>query len=113
MILKNLSDKNTKVDMSSRAITARLQRVSQLRRLCISLGHAERSKASDTHFSILLENDFSKNEVIIAKEEKPTIKILPFTNSLENRKPGLGKGKIIEHGSVLSPMPNDFWGFFS
>ena len=51
MILKNLSDKNTKLDMSSKAITARLQRVSQLRRLFISLGHAERTKASDTHFS--------------------------------------------------------------
>lgn len=45
MILKNL---NNKVDMSSRAITTRLQRVSQLRRLCISLGHAETIKSSDT-----------------------------------------------------------------
>lgn len=34
--------------MSSKAITARLQRVSQLRQLCISLGHVERIKHSDT-----------------------------------------------------------------
>lgn len=48
MILKNLDDKKIKVDMSSKAITARLQRVSQLRRLCISLGHAESVGHSDT-----------------------------------------------------------------
>ena len=41
MILKNLKDKENKVDMSSKAITTRLRRVSQLRQLCISLGHAE------------------------------------------------------------------------
>ena len=48
MILKNSNDKENKVDMSSKAITTRLQRVSQLRRLCISLGHAESIKHSDT-----------------------------------------------------------------
>lgn len=47
MILKNLNDKENKVDMSSRAITTRLQRVSQLRRLCISLSSAETVKPSD------------------------------------------------------------------
>ena len=41
MISKNLTNKKTEVDMSSQAITNRLKRVSQLRRLCISLGHAE------------------------------------------------------------------------
>lgn len=30
-----------KVDMSSRAVTARIRRVSQLRRLCLSLGKAK------------------------------------------------------------------------
>jgi hypothetical protein len=35
-----------KVDMSSKAITTRLKRVSQLRRLCLSLGAA---KINSTH----------------------------------------------------------------
>ena len=30
-----------KVDMSAKAVTARLKRVSQLRRLCLSLGRAK------------------------------------------------------------------------
>ena len=66
-----------------------------------------------THFSKLLEKALSGNEVIIAKAGKPIAKIVPITDSPENRKPGLGKGKIIEHESVLSPMPNDFMEFFS
>jgi hypothetical protein len=38
-----------KVDMSPRAVTVRLKRVSQLRRLCLSLGKAQPIEpASDT-----------------------------------------------------------------
>ncbi len=66
-----------------------------------------------THFSKLLEKALSGNEVIIAKAGKPIAKIVPFTDSLKNREPGLGKGKIVEHESILSPMPNDFMEFFS
>lgn len=37
-----------KVDMSARAVTTRLQRASQLRRLCVSLGRALESTRSPT-----------------------------------------------------------------
>ena len=66
-----------------------------------------------THFSKLLEKALSGNEVIIAKAGKPIAKIVPIRDSSEIRKPGLGKGKIIEHESILAPMPNDFMEFFS
>ena len=42
MTLKNFANK---VDMSSKAITVRLKRVSQLRTLCISLGQAKKTNA--------------------------------------------------------------------
>jgi hypothetical protein len=35
-----------KVDMSAKAVTTRLKRVSQLRRLCLSLGAAKINQAS-------------------------------------------------------------------
>ena len=66
-----------------------------------------------THFSKLLEKALSGNEVIIAKAGKPIAKLVPINDSLEPRKPGLGKGKIIEHESILSSMPDDFMEFFS
>ncbi len=66
-----------------------------------------------THFSKLLEKALSGNEVIIAKAGKPIAKIVPIEDSPEARKPGLGKGKIIEHESILDPMSNDFMKFFT
>ncbi len=66
-----------------------------------------------THFSKLLEKVLLGNEVIIAKAGKPIAKIVPITDLPESRKPGLGKGKIVENESILSPMPNDFLEFFS
>ena len=66
-----------------------------------------------THFSKLLEEALSGNEVIIAKAGKPIARIVPIIDTSKNREPGLGKNKIVEHESVLSPMPNDFMEFFS
>ena len=66
-----------------------------------------------THFSKLLEKALSGNEVIIAKAGKPIAKIVPIIDSPKNREPGLGKDKIVEHESVLSPMQNDFMEHFS
>lgn len=66
-----------------------------------------------THFSKLLEKALSGNEVIIAKAGKPVAKLVLITDSSESRKPGLGKGKIIQHESLLAPMPDDFMDFFT
>lgn len=66
-----------------------------------------------THFSKLLEKALSGNEVIIAKSGKPIAKLVPIIDVTKSRKPGLGKGKIIEHESILSPMPDDFMKFFT
>ena len=45
MTLKNFPNK---VDMSSKAITVRLKRDSQLRTLCISLGQAKKTMHTET-----------------------------------------------------------------
>ncbi|MEA1911360.1 MAG: type II toxin-antitoxin system prevent-host-death family antitoxin [Spirochaetota bacterium] len=66
-----------------------------------------------THFSKLLEKALSGNEVIIAKAGKPIAKLVPITDLPEPRKPGLGKGKIVQHESILAPMPDDFMEFFN
>ncbi len=73
----------------------------------------ENIHAAKTHFSKLLEKALSGNEVIIAKAGKPIAKIVPISDSPAPREPGLGKGEIVEHESVLSPMDDDFMEFFT
>jgi len=65
------------------------------------------------HFSKLLDKALSGNEVIIAKAGKPIARIVPISDSPASREPGQGKGEIIEHESVLSPMDVDFMEFFT
>jgi len=66
-----------------------------------------------THFSKLLEKALSGNEVIIAKAGKPIARLVPISDSPAHRLPGQGKGEIIEHESILSPMEDDFMEFFT
>ncbi|MCF6334470.1 MAG: type II toxin-antitoxin system prevent-host-death family antitoxin [Spirochaetales bacterium] len=66
-----------------------------------------------THFSKLLEKALLGDEVIIARAGKPIAKIVPIKDRSKTRKPGLGKGKIIEHENILTPMSDDFMEFFT
>jgi len=73
----------------------------------------ENIHAAKTHFSKLLEKALSGNEVIIAKAGKPIARLVPINDTPVPRVPGQGKGEIVEHESILSPMEDDFMEFFT
>jgi hypothetical protein len=56
-------DKANQVDMSSEAIATRLKRVSQLRRLCLSLGKARIDDSTNGELPTLVSNDETTNEL--------------------------------------------------
>ena len=48
-----------------------------------------------THLSRYLQEVLAGHEVIVMKSDTPVAKIVPYTRSAANRKPGLLKGKVI------------------
>lgn len=53
-----------------------------------------------THLSSLVDAALDGQEVVIARSGKPLVRLVPYTQSMKQRKPGLLKGKI--------QMPDDF-----
>lgn len=47
-----------------------------------------------THFSKLIERVQKGEEIVIGKAGKPIAKLVPYTEALERRKPGIWKGKV-------------------
>jgi prevent-host-death family protein len=59
-----------------------------------------------THFSKLLEQVLSGEEVVIAKAGKPIARVLPFTeDDTAPRVPGIDKGKVIIMPDFDDPLP--------
>jgi prevent-host-death family protein len=59
-----------------------------------------------THFSKLLEQVLSGEEVVIAKAGKPIARVLPFTeDDTAPRVPGIDKGKVIIMPDFDEPLP--------
>ncbi len=48
------------------------------------------------NFSKLIDKALLGNEVIIARDNKPLVKIVPVEKPQKIRKPGSGKGQVIE-----------------
>lgn len=57
-----------------------------------------------THFSKLLERVLNGEEVIIAKAGKPVARILPVPQQIQQRIPGIDKGKIIIMPNFNDPL---------
>ena len=53
-----------------------------------------------TQLSALVESALAGNEVIIARAGKPLVRLVPYTEPMQERVPGLFTGKII--------VPDDF-----
>lgn len=51
----------------------------------------------------------SGHEVIIAKDDKPVSKIIPFSPFSRTRVAGLNKGKIWVSEDFDKPLPEQFW----
>jgi prevent-host-death family protein len=59
-----------------------------------------------THFSKLLEQVLSGEEVVIAKAGKPIARVLPFVeDDASPRVPGIDKGKVIIMPDFDEPLP--------
>lgn len=60
------------------------------------------------HFSELVQKAMLGEEVIIAKDNKPVLKLVPLTKPKQPRKPGSGKGQILHIAPDFDTTPEGF-----
>ena len=61
-----------------------------------------------SHFSELVQKAMLGEEVVIARDNKPLLKLVPVVEKRKERKPGSGKAKIIAIASDFDQTPADF-----
>jgi prevent-host-death family protein len=61
-----------------------------------------------THFSKLVQKAMLGEEVIIVKDNKPVLKLVPLDKPKQPRKPGLGKGQILYVAPDFDATPEGF-----
>ena len=61
-----------------------------------------------THFSELVQKAMLGEEVIIAKDNTPVLKLVPLHKSKQPRKPGSGKGQILYVAPDFDATPAGF-----
>lgn len=61
-----------------------------------------------SHFSELVQKALMGEEVIIAKDNKPLLKLVPVKEIRGNRRPGSAKGKILYVAPDFDETPPDF-----
>ena len=61
-----------------------------------------------THFSKLVQKAMSGEEVIIAKDNKPVLRLAPLDKPKQPRKPGSGKGQILYVAPDFDATPEGF-----
>ncbi len=60
------------------------------------------------HFSELVQKAMLGEEVIIAKDNMPVLKLVPLDKPKHPRKPGSGKGQILYVAPDFDPTPVSF-----
>lgn len=61
-----------------------------------------------TRFSELVQKAMLGEEVIIAKDNKPVVKLVPLDKQKQPRKPGSGKGQILYIAPDFDATPEGF-----
>ena len=61
-----------------------------------------------THFSKLVQKAMLGEEVIIAKDNKPLLKLVALNKRRQRRKPGSGKGQILYIAPDFDATPEGF-----
>lgn len=61
-----------------------------------------------THFSKLVQKAMLGEEIIIAKNNKPVLKLVPLDKPKQPRKPGSGKGQILYIAPDFDATPKGF-----
>ena len=61
-----------------------------------------------SHFSELVQKALLGEEVVIARDNKPILKLVPVGAHKKNRSPGSAKSKILHIAPDFDVMPDDF-----
>ncbi|MHB1606997.1 MAG: type II toxin-antitoxin system Phd/YefM family antitoxin [Leptospirales bacterium] len=60
------------------------------------------------YFSELVQNTLMGREIVIAKDNKPLLKMIPIHSPQQSRKPGSAKGQILWEAPDFDKIPEDF-----
>ncbi len=61
-----------------------------------------------SHFSELVKIAMLGEDVVIARGNKPLLRLVPITPNNRIRKPGTAKGQILSVASDFDELPDDF-----
>ncbi len=61
-----------------------------------------------THLSELVQKAVLGEEIVIARDNKPQVRIVPIRPPAGKRAPGSGKGQILFIADDFDAIPNDF-----
>lgn len=60
------------------------------------------------HFSELVQKAMLGEEVVIARDNKPVLKLVPLEKPKQRRQPGSGKGQILYMAPDFDAIPEGF-----
>lgn len=61
-----------------------------------------------SHFSEIVKLAMLGEEVVIARDNKPLLKLVPVRDRKKERKPGSAKGQILYMAPDFDELPDDF-----
>ena len=61
-----------------------------------------------SHFSELVKLALQGEEVLIARDNKPLLRLTPLNGPLKKRKPGTAKGQVLSVAPDFDELPEDF-----
>jgi prevent-host-death family protein len=61
-----------------------------------------------SHFSELIKMAMRGEDIVIAKDNKPLLRLVPVADTKKERKPGTGKGQILYVAPDFDQLPPDF-----
>jgi prevent-host-death family protein len=61
-----------------------------------------------SHFSELVRQALLGEEIVIAKDNKPLLRLLPVNNVKKKRTPGTAKGEILSISPDFDELPEEF-----
>ncbi len=65
-------------------------------------------RKQNPHFPEIIKKALLGEEIVIAKDHKPLVKIVPLKTSAYKRKPGSGSGQLLYLADDFDEIPEDF-----
>ena len=60
------------------------------------------------HFSELVKPALLGEEIVIARDNKPLLRLMPVAEEIQRRQPGSAKGQILAVAPDFEALPEDF-----